>query len=693
MRAGVVVVAMTLVVTLALTSLISVYDKGVHAIVRQPGVTAAAAASASRAAGRLAAVAEEPASAFGWLEERLARLRFDDRIAEAIRSDATQEPARSIATIAPADAAPTANAAAAADPTRVGATAALPSEVSRAEAADLATFGKDLSETLVSRFASPDRMVIVSFVNSHYMDFARNWVRHLRAAGNRYFLVGALDDAAYTALRATAVPSFDMAASLTTRDFGWGSKVFKQAQQKKIAMFLKVLHMGFSVLLSDIDVFYLKDPFGFFRTVPDASLLVSSDLLAPTVADAGPEAPHGAHATLNVGIIFMRPTNATIRLTDEWNEMCSKNLDFWEQAAFNQLVKGGAQWPNGRGAASADARPYGSRIVGMFRGTVPTAVLPVATFCSGHTAFVQNLPATLGRAPYALHATFQFAGTAGKRHRFREWQQWEDEADYYDPPAGLLLLDGTAPPAALLRPGGVAPTTVAQHFALVNWQLSRIRSGLILAELTGRVLVMPPLFCGMDRWWAPHTGRIPGAHFELPFLCPLDHVFNIEQGMSPTLIREWSLLDNARTPRGVLASQFNLSLPSPLSAAGVTAALTQKRAKHAKLLRIVDTPPDVYQAVLTEKEQAGFARRAHNYLNIWCCIQPLARGKPGHIWCAHCRAARGRPPRHAHPNAARARGLARRHVPNRYDLFWDVIPHTDRWQQKWTSEWLPRPSK
>jgi hypothetical protein len=170
-------------------------------------------------------------------------------------------------------------------------------------------------------------------------------------------------------------------------------------------------------------------------------------------------------------------------------------------------------------------------------------------------------------------------------------------------------------------------------------------------------------------------------------------VFNIEQGMSPTLIREWSLLDNARTPRGVLASQFNLSLPSPLSAAGVTAALTQKRAKHAKLLRIVDTPPDVYQAVLTEKEQAGFARRAHNYLNIWCCIQPLARGKPGHIWCAHCRAARGRPPRHAHPNAARARGLARRHVPNRYDLFWDVIPHTDRWQQKWTSEWLPRPSK
>ena len=26
----------------------------------------------------------------------------------------------------------------------------------------------------------------------------------------------------------------------------------------------------------------------------------------------------------------------------------------------------------------------------------------------------------------------------------------------------------------------------------------------------GRTLVMPKLWCGFDRWWAPHHGKIPG---------------------------------------------------------------------------------------------------------------------------------------------------------------------------------------
>jgi hypothetical protein len=95
--------------------------------------------------------------------------------------------------------------------------------------ADLAAFGADLSDALVARFASHDRMVIVTFVNAHYLDFCWNWVRLLRRSGNRHFLVGALDREAYAELRAANVPSFDMAAALTTEDFGWGSEAFKRA--------------------------------------------------------------------------------------------------------------------------------------------------------------------------------------------------------------------------------------------------------------------------------------------------------------------------------------------------------------------------------------------------------------------------------------------------------------------------------
>ena len=51
-------------------------------------------------------------------------------------------------------------------------------------------------------------------------------------------------------------------------------------------------------------------------------------------------------------------------------------------------------------------------------------VLPVAQFSSGHTYFVQRMGQRLGLPQYAVHATFQYSGTPGKRHRMRERLLW-----------------------------------------------------------------------------------------------------------------------------------------------------------------------------------------------------------------------------------------------------------------------------
>lgn len=51
-------------------------------------------------------------------------------------------------------------------------------------------------------------------------------------------------------------------------------------------------------------------------------------------------------------------------------------------------------------------------------------ILPVSTFCSGHTFFVQRMAEVMGLKPYVVHATFQFSGTPGKRHRMRESLLW-----------------------------------------------------------------------------------------------------------------------------------------------------------------------------------------------------------------------------------------------------------------------------
>jgi len=55
----------------------------------------------------------------------------------------------------------------------------------------------------------------------------------------------------------------------------------------------------------------------------------------------------------------------------------------------------------------------------------------VAHFCSGHVYFVQKLQDYLKIKPYAVHATFQFSGTPGKKHRFREEQLWDEKHEYF----------------------------------------------------------------------------------------------------------------------------------------------------------------------------------------------------------------------------------------------------------------------
>ena len=42
--------------------------------------------------------------------------------------------------------------------------------------------------------------------------------------------------------------------------------------------------------------------------------------------------------------------------------------------------------------------------------------------------------AQLSLEPYAVHTTFQYAGTEGKRHRLREAMAFYDPLEYYDAP-------------------------------------------------------------------------------------------------------------------------------------------------------------------------------------------------------------------------------------------------------------------
>ena len=289
-------------------------------------------------------------------------------------------------------------------------------------------------------------------------------------------------------------------------------------------------------------------------------------------------------------------------------------------------------------------------------------VLPVALFASGHTFFVTRMAHVMHRSPFMVHTTFQYGGTEGKRHRLREGMMWEDDDDYYaqdflsftpDIPHGMVYPSG----AASVLPDGSVPfeqrMSVPQHFALVHHQLAQIRDALALAQALGRILVLPRLVCGLDRYWAPHNGIIPGSATQLPLLeCPADHVIDLERMVPERLLREHTIFCNPRMKKEVLESRRDVTR------AQLLASTEEVRTAHAaiKILHVNGPLPTWLETLSAGPRRKAFKAVVRNYASLWCCNMPPGGRGPGHIW---------------------------------YDFLADVVPHTDRHGRKWTTAWKP----
>ena len=286
--------------------------------------------------------------------------------------------------------------------------------------------------------------------------------------------------------------------------------------------------------------------------------------------------------------------------------------------------------------------------------------------------------------PYMVHTTFQYGGAQGKRHRLREAMMWEDSPEYYS--ADFLTFEPDVPYELVYPRGGNVREdgtqefsyrmSVAQHFKLVHHQLSQIRNAFAVAAKLKRVLILPRLVCGLDRWWAPHSGIIPGSAARLPLLeCPADHVIDLERmGKPEKYLREANLLCNPRTPAAVLASSVTADAtlaidgqPVRVSADGSDAAkarvaglawVQQMLDKHSgvKVLKLQGVPPD-YRATQSESEVRAFENQFKGFASLWCCNHPPGGRGAGHIW---------------------------------YDWFHDVLPHKDRFGRNWESELYPK---
>ena len=467
-----------------------------------------------------------------------------------------------------------------------------------------------------------DNTIIVTWANHHYLDFARNWINHVQnRLGLSNFIVGAMDEKMYESLKEEfsggvhtwLMGSQGISKEAVKNDFGWGTKNFHQMGRDKIRLIRDFTRSGVNVLVSDIDVVWLRNPLPFFKRYPVADVLVSSDQLrSETMIESLKQKKfmvdgeglefHICHAASNIGIMWFLASRGNQELTTEWVDRIEKDDNLWDQSAFNDLksLNGGCQTQvDGSGVQEA----YGDENKKM---RVKMGALPVSLFANGHTYYVQRLHERERKNAYAVHATFQYGGTPGKRNRMREANAWMGEEEEYFRGKFMSFTprverdffrsstesggnnnsssdsfeassegrnDDIDDDKETVRGGfdifvergwperdskfPSIPTkeekVLTENERLVNFQLAQINEALAIAKHLDRILIIPPILCGIDRVWFPHYGRFPGSHLQLPFICPQDHVINVEQWRNKGKFRERSFLAHPQMPKGAVS--------------------------------------------------------------------------------------------------------------------------------------------
>ncbi|KAJ0631034.1 putative nucleotide-diphospho-sugar transferase [Helianthus annuus] len=489
-----------------------------------------------------------------------------------------------------------------------------------------------------------DNVIITTFGNYAFMDFILTWVKRLTDLGVENLLVGAMDVELLEALYRKGVPVFDMGSHMSEIDVGWGSPTFHKIGREKVILIDSMLPFGFELLMCDSDMVWLKNPLPYLARYPEADILTSTDQVTPTVTDERLDNWQEVGGAYNIGMFHWRPTDSAKRLAKEWKEMLLADDNVWDQAGFNDLLH------KQLGPPVDDERG----LVYAYDGTLKLGLLPASIFCSGHTYFIQAMYQQLRLKPYAVHTTFQI-GSEGKRHRLREAMVFYDPPEYYDSPGGFLTFKPSIPKSLLLD----GEHNLQTHFSLVNYQMKQIRTALAIASILNRTLVMPPVWCRLDKLWFPHSGIIAGSMTRQPFICPLDHVFEVHtmlkalpvEEYGPGInIREYSFFDNPSTPAQVKDSWLDVQLcqeGSEKCQSNITNTTRVLRfPKHSNeetLTTLLSPLKDVKVIQFSSMQDAflGFSDKASNaseekfrkrvkrYVGIWCCV---GGHDPGHIY-------------------------------------------------------------
>ena len=190
---------------------------------------------------------------------------------------------------------------------------------------------QDLKSAL-ERYSNSKREIAITFCNSGYVHYVLNWLSFVRDLDVSNYLIFALDSQAFQDLKAhDANVFYDESldnGKIERKLTDFGTDPFKKIVHLKPTLTLRVLQMGFSLLLSDADVVWFRNPFE-CKEITSGHLSLMSDAhfgLAMGTADY----------FVNSGFAWMRPVPITISFMEEVVRLLASRPDKMDQVTEPQ---------------------------------------------------------------------------------------------------------------------------------------------------------------------------------------------------------------------------------------------------------------------------------------------------------------------------------------------------------------------
>ncbi|KAI3460308.1 hypothetical protein Pfo_016971 [Paulownia fortunei] len=187
--------------------------------------------------------------------------------------------------------------------------------------------------------------LIVAVANSNVKVMLEVWFTNIKKVGIPNYLVVALDDAIVDFCKSNDVPVYQRDPDEAIDSVGktGGNHAVSALKFRILREFLQ---LGYSVLLSDVDIVFLQNPFDHLYRDSDVESMSDghNNMTAYGYNDVFDEPAMGwaryAHTmriwVYNSGFFFIRPTIPSIELLDRIADRLARQANAWDQAVFNE---------------------------------------------------------------------------------------------------------------------------------------------------------------------------------------------------------------------------------------------------------------------------------------------------------------------------------------------------------------------